>query len=200
METASSYARSIAYLGDASKIRARTVDMFGRAPSLNVCERIVVERQRALAPVKLIGAGEPDDTDASDFAVRGLDPKAAYKPPRPRHPPMVITFPVKRLNLDLNIPSELAIAVANAFGLPRQAMLGTASRKKHIIARSVYAKLLRDRLNENGEHRFSLKQIATRINRSDHTTVRHMLETYPERAKRFPDMDRVYRELKAAGA
>lgn len=39
------YARSIAYLGDASTVRVRTLDYFGRAPSLAVCERIVAERR-----------------------------------------------------------------------------------------------------------------------------------------------------------
>ncbi len=45
MDTPISYARSIAYLGDASTVRARTRDEFGRAPPLFVCERIVEERK-----------------------------------------------------------------------------------------------------------------------------------------------------------
>lgn len=45
MDTPISYARSIAYLGDASKIRARTCDMFGRQIPLATCQRLVDERQ-----------------------------------------------------------------------------------------------------------------------------------------------------------
>ena len=41
------YAKSIAYIGNASTIRARTRDLYGdAAPSLAECERIVRERKR----------------------------------------------------------------------------------------------------------------------------------------------------------
>ena len=44
-DTPLSYAKSIAYIGDASTIRVRTLGMFGRAPSLKVCLGIVAERE-----------------------------------------------------------------------------------------------------------------------------------------------------------
>ncbi len=45
MDTPISYARSIAYLGDASTVRARTTDMFGRQIPLATCQRLVDERR-----------------------------------------------------------------------------------------------------------------------------------------------------------
>lgn len=198
MDTPIAYARAIAYLGDASKIRARTCDMFGRSPPLAACERIIAERAGKLAPANLIGAGEPDDTDAKHFKPRGL--VKGVTPPRIRQPAMVLTIAVENRGLDLAIPTELAAAIAKAFGVSRIAMLGHSRDTQVVAARSVYIRLLRDRLDEKGEHRFSLKQIAKRINRNDHSTVTHMLATYPVRAKRFPQMDAVYRELKAMGA
>lgn len=43
------YAERLAYLDDASKIRARTLDAFGKAPSLRVCQRIVEARRARFA-------------------------------------------------------------------------------------------------------------------------------------------------------
>ncbi len=45
MDTPISYARSIAYLPDASTIRARTHDEFGRAPPLFICQRLFDEHR-----------------------------------------------------------------------------------------------------------------------------------------------------------
>ena len=43
-ESPLSYAKSIAYIGDASTIRVLTIRMHGHAPSLKVCLGIVAER------------------------------------------------------------------------------------------------------------------------------------------------------------
>ena len=43
-DTPLSYAKSIAYIGDASTIRVLTIRMHGRAPRLEICRRIVAER------------------------------------------------------------------------------------------------------------------------------------------------------------
>lgn len=40
------YAKSIAYLGDASTIQARTRDFFGWSPSIDVCKAIVERRAK----------------------------------------------------------------------------------------------------------------------------------------------------------
>ena len=133
MDTPASYARAIAYLGDASTIHARTRDEFGRAPPMFVCERIVVERTKGRFPAKLIGSREPDDADGNGFAVRGLVPQMAA--PKPKHPPMVINLPA-RADLDLSIPTELAMAVAKAFGVTVKAMIGHSRDIAVLAARS----------------------------------------------------------------
>ena len=45
------YAKRLAYLGNASTIRARVLDYYDRAPSLAVCQRIVDERRREFEQV-----------------------------------------------------------------------------------------------------------------------------------------------------
>jgi hypothetical protein len=45
MDTPNNYAKAIAYIGDASTIRARTADMFGRHIPLATCQRFIDERQ-----------------------------------------------------------------------------------------------------------------------------------------------------------
>ena len=49
------YARRVAYLGCPHKVRAATLNYFGRAPSLGYCERIVDERRRTMRPVERAG-------------------------------------------------------------------------------------------------------------------------------------------------
>ena len=198
MDTPISYARAIAYLGDASKIRARTCDMFGRSPPLFICERIVTERAQRMAPDNLLGAGEPQDTDERPFTVRRLVKGVSVA--RPRLAVAVVTLPVERKGLDLSIPGELALAICKAFEVTPAAMFGHSRDTQVVAARSVFIRILRERKTPKGEHRFSMAAIAKRVNRNDHTTIRHMLQTYEARAKRFPQMDRVYQELKAMGA
>ena len=199
MDTPISYARAIAYLGDASKIRARTCDMFGRSPPLATLQRIVTERRRDMAPLNLKGAGEPDDTDERDFAVRGLGTPMR---PQPKRPTLAFVPPIvaRKMNLNIAIPGELAVIVADAFGLTRSTMLGSSRKANVVAARSVYIKLLRERKTADGEQRYSLKQIATMVKRNDHTTVCHMLETYEPRARHNPQIGMVYTAMKAMGA
>ena len=46
------YAKCLAYLNDASKIRASVAYWYGRAPSLKDCERIVAARKREFERAK----------------------------------------------------------------------------------------------------------------------------------------------------
>lgn len=188
-DTPLQFAASVAYLGSVEKIIKHTEYQFGRgrAPSPDKIAGILKAREMP----ELIGSTEPDTNDALQFAPRGLVPKMPAKPKY--QPVMVATLPVGPIEADLSIPGELAMVIAKAFEVSTTAMLGHSRDTQVVAARSVFIRILRER----GQ---SLKQIATRINRNDHTTVTHALNSYDARAKRFPDMDRVYRELKAMGA
>lgn len=48
------YARKLAYLGDAPKVRARTKDAFGKAPPLSTCQRFVDERKQQFERFKTV--------------------------------------------------------------------------------------------------------------------------------------------------
>lgn len=83
-DSADVYARRIAYLRDASTIRARTIDMFGRgrAPSLEKCERYRQDYLDQFERAKQIAAaradGLPYRTEPADKLARNAAIIAAY--------------------------------------------------------------------------------------------------------------------------
>src|SRR5688572_14076585 len=91
------YARSIAYLGCPVKIAKRTELYFGRSPSLSEIEKLLTKR----APRRLKLVADED--------------LAFPQPPKPIPPMQIVFSPSYPLNL--SIPSELAQAIAKAFGM-----------------------------------------------------------------------------------
>lgn len=167
------YARSIAYLGCPVKIAKRTELYFGRSPSRPEIEKLLANR----APRRLELVADEE--------------LAFPQPPEPV-PPLRIVFSETH-PLNLSIPSELAQAIAKAFGMTVEAAFGPSRHSEHVAVRSVMAKLLRER-------GLSLPQVARHVRRKDHSTIIHYLHTYDYRARRFPEMHDVYNEMKARGA
>lgn len=74
------YAKCLGYLGDASKIRARVADWYGRAPSLQDCERIIAARKREFERAKqLANHDEPTPKLISERAKLQREASKRYR-------------------------------------------------------------------------------------------------------------------------
>lgn len=78
--------------------------------------------------------------------------------------------------------------VADAFGLPVDALSGKCRNKAVVAARSVVARLLRER----NAAVYTYPMIARSMGRSDHSSAIYWHKMYPVFAKQFPDVERVY--------
>jgi hypothetical protein len=170
------YARQLAgYISDPSTIRARTLEMFGRAPSVEQVEKIKSrveaehDRQRYFNPYM---HPKYDGHAKHDFK---LPP-----PPKPLPPIQLRPLPAQR-----TWPTLIA-AIATDFDLETSDIVGQ-SRKAHVVrARRLVCQLLRDRGNSFGE-------IGKRLGGRDHSTIRHACLTFEAMAKRDPKLRAAYR-------
>jgi chromosomal replication initiation ATPase DnaA len=90
---------------------------------------------------------------------------------------------------------EMIAAVANEFGLAPEDITSKSRAAKHVIARAVVIRLLRDRKRGNGEHAFSTPQIGWLLGR-DHSTICHSLDQFGDYISRSPKAEQVYSDLR----
>ena len=170
-----SYAQSIAYLGCPHKIRNRTELYFGRgrAPDMRVIERILKRRQ----PRKVIGAGEPRDSDAIGYR------RPSKAPPKPPEPPLAV-----RPAYAAPTPREVIAAAAEAFGLSPAELLSRTRVKRVCKAREVVAWVLQQRGS-------STTRIGYHLGGRDHSTALNAIRNFEQNAT--PDMRELAERLLA---
>jgi hypothetical protein len=165
------YARQLArYMRDPSKVRANTMNEWGRAPTLRECAEMIAaaraERQRYRDETERLGE---NDKDAIDFAPSATDhAKRAHKLATKIAAEKVVLPELEPANDDeLRAPpvliGELIEAIAKAFKVTAEDILGPCRAGVIKSARIVVCKVLHLR----GQ---SYPQIGRRINR-DHSSV-----------------------------
>lgn len=147
------YARRLAsYLRDPSTIRVRTLDMFGRSPS--------IDEIRQFIPIRTVPVEE-------------IEPpvkKVVEKPPRPKPAPKVVQIPVI-LSTAMKTPAEVILACAKPFKLTYQDLAG-GRRHAHVVkARQMAFAILKARGS-------SYPQVGRHVGKRDHSTVIHGIKKF----------------------
>lgn len=169
-----SYARHIAYLGCAHKVRNRTQAYFGRAPSLATCERFVRERQRERinhTPCKRAcdDCGGPIDKhnvtgrcqeckNARSAALREAEEAAKAR--------AILSQLTDVVPVPIGTVEKALAAAGEIFGVSRSVILSSSRKRVNTRARQAVMLVVCEVSN------LSLPQIGRRLNR-DHSTVVH---------------------------
>lgn len=85
-------------------------------------------------------------------------------------------------------------AVAFAFAITPATLVGKSRKKRHVRARQVAIRLLRDRQIKVGK--LSLPNIGKLIGGRDHSTIKHSLDTFDVMARHHPEVAAIYERLK----
>lgn len=194
------YAERLAtYIGDPSRIRSLTVREYGdkRAPSLKRCAELRALYLRRREAFKALSEGpvdkfDPDNDNGEVFKVASLIPQE--RPPRYRCGKLIDLVkveiePLPRLPDEIPVPLGARIVALSAaqFNLTPAAIRSSSRLKNIVAARHVAVRVLRDQI-EDGQHRFSLKQIAILVGRGCHTSIVDALKRYDAKAKIYPAM------------
>lgn len=89
---------------------------------------------------------------------------------------------------------ELIEAVEEAFELDPGAICGKVRDTRHILARSLLIRLVRDRKWVNGEHKHSTTTIGRYLDR-DHSTICNALTKFDIYCTQFPEVAELYEKL-----
>lgn len=144
------YARRLAsYLRDPSTIRARTMDLFGKSPSL--------EEIRRLIPVRSVPVEKPK-------------PVPVVKEAAPEPEPKVVQIPVI-MSTPMKTPTEVIVACAKPFKLTYQDLEGP-SRNAYVVKPRWLAFAV---LKARGS---SYSQIGKRVGGRDHSTIIHGIQRF----------------------
>lgn len=182
------YAQKLAsYIACPSTIRVRTLEWWGRAPSLRQCKayRDEVLRRRG-APEPKSRSEEPTDKDGLEFAVPGTVDARTIKPapePEPLLPP------VPEIQSDWRV---LVKVVAEHFGMTFADIVGRSRLAAINEARQLCYLLLYERGN-------SYPQIGRWLGGRDHQPVIHGCKVFHEKAKRSPRLMEAYEHFSAIG-
>lgn len=90
---------------------------------------------------------------------------------------------------------DILTAVADAFDMPEQALVGRGKSNPEKLARSVAIRLIRDRTWQNGEPIYSTITIGGFFKR-DHSTICHALSMFETYCKNYPQVGEIYAELR----
>lgn len=176
-----SYAGELArYINSPSTIRARVLDRFGHAPSIEDCRRLREARQADRADYRRHWDNLGHRAlDQRDFQVKTFVQKSSLTPAQTRitsevHEELPVSAPVKTPSPAI-LPTEIIAAIARDFDLIASDITGP-SRKRYIVkARQTAAHVLRERGN-------SFPNIGTRLGGRDHTTILHACTIFRESA------------------
>lgn len=175
------YAAQLArYIRDPSTIRARTINEWGRAPSLDAIKGFIADSQaqRDIFRAEVEGLGESDE-DEVDFVVRPLAEvtRRQQADNERRNNVLHFTAPVftdPAKPLECFKPSEIIAGVATLMKCAPDDITGTSQYNLHVRARTIVCHLLRQR-------GLSYPAIGRRINR-DHTTVMTAVRRFEAKA------------------
>lgn len=178
------YAKRLAYLNDASKIRARTLGAFGRAPTVETCQGFVDARRKSYARFSEVQerqqayrAPADPDKEAAEPAVASLKQREVIV----QQPPLVVFDQLPPVTVPLFVSVRwITLAASKIFDVPAPEIIGPCRRRNTMLARqAVY--LVAKQLD-----RWSYPEIGRRLGGRDHSTIIHGARTAGERAKRDP--------------
>ena len=213
-----SYARHLAtYISDLSTIRAHTINAWGRAPSL---DRIANyrdkhlgnrgpsgRRQAALPRPEYFRCGH-EISEGNAYRNRAgsrlcktcRDEREAQQSARARKRASTAEqlkhFERQGVSIVTEVPparstfliGDLLDRAARAFLITRDDLISQTRAMQFVYARAVVAKVLRER-------GMSFPQIGKHMNR-DHSSIKNLVDTWEKKAKRCPDMVRVFEALR----
>jgi hypothetical protein len=211
--TPAAYAQRLAsYICDPSTIRARTLDAFGKAPTLEQCRALREKAARVTvkpAPRPFPCGHSHDPANVVEYSdgkekcltcynarLQAEQEKVRDRKARMAEQARIAAKRAKeaarRADIDpvkgYGLPSEIMEAVASAFGITLGELRGEARAKLYINARTVAARLLKD----NGA---SYPMIGRRMNR-DHSSIVNLLKKWKSRTEQYPYMLTVYEALR----
>lgn len=175
------YARRLAsYIKDASTIRARTMDEYGRAPTIDQIKEMQAEHRR-MAQMHDYGEAIEENDFQVDTLFREPENKKAVKIPpfQLRNRPKPIDY------------REVIAAVANSAGYSISAIVGNSRIDEIAAVRCICICLLSERGN-------SFSQIGKWLGGRDHTTISHSKKRLSHFVGKYPSIGRVYHEYRAA--
>lgn len=156
--TPETYARQIAYISNPSTIRARVLEEYGRAPSIERIRKIQDERRGKSMEVR---PSRYKNEEMDDFHVVGL-----VKRKRPK--PQEVNRPLPPSVPSVKTPIDIIADVAWRMGLKAADVIGPSRERRFIHARRVIASIF--------VHRgMSRPDAASRIGRTDHSTIINLL-------------------------
>lgn len=195
--------RFASYIKDPSTLRARVMDHYGTAPSLSSCARIIAEESRVPRthysrkiegysysnftcdhPRNMGNVHIEPNGEASCATCRQPQPEEPKPAPRPA--PRVVVKPtipawyVPRSERP-RLHTDTLKAVADAFHITVDELKGPGRARDYVDARAVVVHILR-------QAGLSFPRIAQILNRSCHTTIINLWETWDHRIKRNPTM------------
>lgn len=196
------YAAQLArYISDASTIRARVMEFYGRAPTLRQIEELQhietapVREYRRVSDMLGVPEGDPDDFRVRPIQMKQREiaalPKAKpvvhFREPEPRR----VRDQTKHLDApELPAPAngpvtwhEIVCAVAQAYRVTAADIIGPSRAKPVVIPRRVCIYILHKR------GRASLPQIGKWLGGRNHSTVMHNIRMFEDCAD--DDMRRV---------
>lgn len=173
-DTPEAYARRICYISDASTIRARTMDEFGRAPSL---DRIREMQEARRKPMRDYGEEI------------GPQPKAEVADvPKP--------MPAPRKAIT---PREIVTEIARRFNLTYWDLVGDGKTKLVLRARYLAIAVLIHRQRAKSRQDDGLFSPVGRImGGRDHSTIMNAWKRWPALLEKDPEVARVYAEFTSA--
>lgn len=173
-----SYAKQLArYIRDPSTIRARTMNEWGKSPSIETIKGFITQWQaeRAAFKAEADSLGQ-HDSDEADFTVRpwadAVRFDRALRKEKQSAVPFVVTDftpPAPRFG-----PMEITAGVAKLMKCTVDDIRGRNKARHYVKARQVVCAVLRER-------GLSFTQIGTWLNR-DHSTIMHAIDAFDEKA------------------
>lgn len=177
--TPTAYAKHLSrYISDASTVRARVMDEYGRAPSVDSI-REMQDRARASAIV-----ADDDGVESEDFRVTGIvdiGPTPKVQPPEKK------AAPATPLEIIADIARRMNVDIADMTG-PGRRRFGQLARALHLAAG-----VLRARGN-------SYPQIGKWLGGRDHSTIINLDKKLPRTMAKHPEIAKLYQDYMAQWA
>lgn len=151
--------RLVKYISDASTVRARVLDHYGRAPKIEAIRKLRDDhlvRQEQLRAYFDVGEEESE--------LEPFKPASLVKTVARTAPVAPVEIVLKVPSQQLHTASDVIQACARCMVVPVSDILGRSRYRRHAYARHLIAAVLKARGS-------SYPQIAARLKRDDHTTI-----------------------------
>lgn len=176
--------RLATYIKDPSTIRAHVLNEYGRCPSLDYIKAEIAKHNRPLRQ----DVGEPTDADGVNYTPQGFErqkkeKKREWVPP----PPTIMPWPKWFKPHGTRMPVSMIIkGVAFDFCVTPEQLISTTRSSSLVAARSVIARILRDR-----GHSFPV--VGRLLGGRDHSTIMNSIRMFDIYAERDPRVKEAYR-------